>query len=175
MIVITAGHHNNDPGAVSNGFMESDLTKHLREKISNYILSKYKVVKDQDSWTLPQTLSGIKTGEGSVCLDIHFNAGDPKATGTEIFVPANATPDELKVAHAIGFGVSRAIGIPYRGLKHPQDSHRKSLGIFKFSGINMLLEVCFITNKDDLDKYFEHIEDVAKVIADNLMIADDLH
>jgi N-acetylmuramoyl-L-alanine amidase len=175
MIVITAGHHNNDPGAISNGFMESDLTKHLREKISSYISPKYKVVKDQDSWTLSQTTSNIKTGSGSVTFDIHFNAGSPSATGTEIFVPENATPNELKIAHKIGFGVSKAIGIKYRGLKFPQESQRKTLGIFKFIGINMLIEVCFITNKDDLDKYFHSIESVAKLIAEVLMEADDLH
>ena len=33
MIFISAGHHNTDPGAVANGYIERDLTKDARNLI----------------------------------------------------------------------------------------------------------------------------------------------
>ena len=41
---ISAGHHDNDPGAVANGYQENELTKDLRNRILKYGNSKEIIV-----------------------------------------------------------------------------------------------------------------------------------
>ena len=82
---ISAGHHDNDPGAVANGYQENELTKDLRNRILKYGNSK-EIIVDRDSETNREYQNRIKPGAGSVVLDIHFDAGPSRVTGVTAFV-----------------------------------------------------------------------------------------
>ena len=82
---ISAGHHDNDPGAVANGYQENELTKDLRNRILKYGNSK-EIIVDRDSETNREYQNRIKPGAGSVVLDIHFDAGPEKVSGVTAFV-----------------------------------------------------------------------------------------
>lgn len=179
MIYICAGHTNTkgatyDPGAVANGFKESELTAQLRNLICSELTKLGCVFKtDQDNQSLNQTIFSAGTTEKDIVFDIHFNAATPKAGGSETFIPVNFTEREKRIAKEITDTTCRIIGIPNRGVKLESQTRHKRLGMMRPLGTNMLWEVCFITNKDEMMKYMTKINELAEAIALVLKCADE--
>lgn len=159
MIFISAGHNPNgikkDPGAIGNGFHEADLAVEFRNLVVALLLAKkIPVTTDKDDERLGTYLERIKTGKGSVVLEFHFDAAaSPTATGTTVLIGNDA--DRLDKAFAIELVEANAsiLGIKNRGVKTESDSHRGSLGLMREQGTVALLEICFISNPDDLRQY----------------------
>lgn len=168
-IFILAGHTpkgiHPDPGAVANGFREADLTLELRDKIADKLRGKgCKVYEDDDSLRLAEVLADVKSTEKDIVCDIHFNAGPETATGIEVLIPARSTEDERDLARKLCSILSSIMKIRNRGVKSESDGQHKSLGVMRESGINVLIEMCFITNKTDMLAYKTNIEKVADEI-----------
>lgn len=174
-IFITAGHNNQDPGAVGNGLKEADITKRFRNKVISYIdQSKYKVHVDQDNWTLAQTIKENVTGPASACADIHCNSeAKGKATGVEVFIPDDPSILEIKYANFICTDFAKIMGIKNRGIKRPSESQHKTLAILNEQGINMLVELFFISNPKDVKAYLDNEDALAKCFAARMMQMDD--
>jgi N-acetylmuramoyl-L-alanine amidase len=179
MIFISAGHHFNpngaDPGACANNVREADLTRELRDLITQELTRiGAKFITDKDHETLSQYMARIKPGAGSVVCEIHFNAGSEKATGIETLVREGATGTERLCADEINKAGIAACGMYNRGVKSEKDSHRGRLGILHTgAGISVLPEICFITNMDDLIRYRKFKGDLAVRIAALLKKYDD--
>jgi N-acetylmuramoyl-L-alanine amidase len=174
-IYLSAGHHLKDSGAVSNGRKENGETIKLRDAILNFIKPEYKVFTDNDNETLSQYLNRIKPGNGSVVLEIHFDAsGTGKASGTTALHKDNADIMSVRFCKSLTDAASRVLRINNRGAKSEKDSHRGSLAFVHEPGINGLLEICFIDNKEDMARYDTNFMLLAKNIAAVLMAYDDL-
>lgn len=184
MIYISAGHNpkgpNPDPGAIGvNGVREADLTVELRNLISAELDAKgIRHVTDRDNERLADYLKRIEPGTGSVVCEIHFNASvSPAATGVETIVPARADANELALATKLSGIINKHTGLLRRGKNgviSEADSHRGSLALMREQGINVLLEVCYITNRNDLAAYRRGITDIARDVAAALISADAL-
>lgn len=173
-IFLFAGHHNKDTGAVANGYVEAELTKELRDLTLGYLI-KYpnnKIAKDSDHVdlsTLVRAVSKLSKEEDIIC-DIHFNCADsPNATGTEVFIPDRSTDKEREIAKQLCNHISSILGISNRGVKRESESARGRLAIMSPAGSNVLIEVCFISNKNDMDKYESKKEVVASIISSVLI------
>lgn len=167
MNFIIAGHHDKDPGCVANGFKEAELTKELRGLISDCLKEKgVGYILDKDHETIQALLSRIKPGKGSVLLDIHFNASANAATGIEAIVSDNANDDERAMATDLCNAGVRACGFYNRGVKKESQTPRKRLAMLHTpAGIQVLLEVCFMTNREDMIRYQRYKETLAELIA----------
>jgi hypothetical protein len=66
------------------------------------------------------------------------------------------------------------MGIRSRGVKSEKDTARKTLAIMRPAGINLLPEICFISNRSDVSAYQANKDKVAEVIARHLITAEDL-
>ena len=175
-IFVSAGHNLKDPGATGNGLTEAIETRKIREKVISFIPKEYKIVKDEDSWDLSQTMANFETGEGSACLDIHFNAAaNPAATGVEVIHPDNPSADELHFARALSQQLSNIMRIKNRGAKPESETARKRLGMMRENGINLLVEVCFISNPADVLAYLSLFNELCECMAHLLMYMDDKH
>lgn len=182
-IFISAGHVSDpkspkyDPGAISNGQTEASLTKELRDLIIPYLEERgSRVVKDLDAESLGQYISRIKPGTGSVLCDIHFNAGQPTANGVEVLVKDGAENAEIQLGIEICKAANKTCGLKSRGVKSEKQSHRGKLGVLHTkAGISVLVEVCFITNESDLDKYQAGKTELAKAVADLLYKYDAVY
>lgn len=181
MIFNSAGHNKiGDPGACANGHQEADLTIDLRNLINKHLENLgAKFVGDKDNETLGQYLSRIQPGNGSVVYETHFNAATPAATGVEVVIPDRHTTHEYDAAKEIASAISCLTGLSLRGkLKNgvitESETARGKLGLMREEGINLLSEVCFISNKSDLDKYFAAKDAIALRIAQILKKYDDL-
>jgi len=160
---------------VANGFIEADLAMILRNKVS-IILKANNIphIIDNDGEKLGQVINKTKSTEKDVILDIHWNKGVATANGCEVFIPERHTDNERKTAKKILDGVVSVTGLRSRGVKTESQSARKVLGIMRPLGINLLIEVCFVSNMEDMQKYLSNIDTVAKVIAFNLIEAENL-
>lgn len=170
-IFLSAGHSPQsikpDNGASANGYTEADLAINFRELVElelNKLKAKY--ITDSDSERLAEYLERIKTGNGSVVLEFHFDAAaNPKATGTTSIVGVDADRLDMAFAREIVNATSTILGIKNRGVISEAQSHRGRLGLMRENGIVSLLELCFITNKLDLERYFKNKFVLAREIA----------
>ena len=170
-IYVSAGHSNKvgkDRGASGNGFIEGELTVEQRDLIVKELkkLGAKIVVDDNDS-ILAQTIAFFKnkTTKDCILVDLHWNAATPQATGTEVLVPATPTKFETDLATDLSKVIANTLGIKNRGVKTELQSARKSLGWMRLTGENVLIETCFISNKNDMESYQKNKEELAKRIA----------
>jgi N-acetylmuramoyl-L-alanine amidase len=178
MIFLSAGHHSKatkirqDPGAVNkDGVKEGDLTIELRDLVAKQLdLKGVKYVKDSDEETLSAYLQRIQTGTGSVVLEYHFDASDkPTPTGTTGLIEAEADRLDRAFAKELTDSTACVLGIRNRGVMTEAQSHRGRLGLMREEGIICLMEICFITNPDDMKAYHANKHELAKTHADILI------
>lgn len=168
---ISAGHTpfgiKVDPGAVSNGYREADLAVVIRDLVIKELLNLgVKVIQDKDDERLGTYLERIKTGTGSVVLEFHFDAAaSSTATGTTALIEAEADRLDKAFAKEIVDCCATTLGIKNRGVKSEKESHRGSLALMREEGIICLLEVGFITNKQDIQLFQANKERLAFQIA----------
>lgn len=109
-----------------------------------------------------------KCNENSVDLDvsIHFNSGandekgNGKTTGVEVLV-YNTTTSAYKYAERVCASVAK-LGFSNRGVKL-----RTNLAVLKTKNPNMLVECCFVDDKDDINKY--NYKTMAKSIVEGIL------
>lgn len=170
-----AGHNNNDPGADGvNGRLEANETMQFRNILTAKIRPQYKVIEDKDPESLQQMYNRLKPGNGSVCVEWHFNKFNGTATGTEAFVDSDATALSRKMASEIVACISATLSITNRGVKDPSESKRGRLLMPRMRGTTCLVELCFIDNPKDMAAYDANRELLAERIARILEHYDDL-
>lgn len=178
MIFLSAGHGgpktNYDPGAPGvNGRWEATETQKARNRISEIIRTKYNlsVINDLDTETRSEYFNRIKTGSGSVVCELHFNAGPPDATGTEMLVEVDADRLDKLAALKMAQATGSILGINLRsgGVKSEADTRHKRLGLMREEGIVILAEICFISNASDMQKYDENFEKLCQAYAELLV------
>lgn len=177
-IFISAGHSNvakdvfgrpRDRGAAGNGFIEGVEAAKIRTRVVEILRQKYnvKAIVDPDDSILSQTLAFFRNLTTNKCIvvDIHFNAAGSTATGTETLVDSNPTQFELDLAFILSKIAHSRLGIPRRGnfkkrlgVKSEAESHHGRLGWMRLTGKNALIEVCFISNKNDMVSYEKNFE-----------------
>lgn len=177
-LFLSAGHavkaSGKDPGATGNGYWEGDLAYEF-VSLLNEELSKLniKAVVDNKNNILSNTLQVIKflSPDNWLLIEFHFNAGQPTATGVEVVVPNVPSVTERKIAGSIANIISSRLGIKLRGnngVITEDMTARKTLGWMRPTGENILVELCFISNKKDIDSYNKNKTLLAKDIADYL-------
>ena len=191
-LIISSGHTNvtsMDRGASSadGKYVEGVLTVDAKNILVKHIknaavregidISKFLLV-DRDDTALAATMAFLKgrTKETDILIDIHFNAGPATAKGTEVLIPAKYTKMELEVADRISDIFGNVLGTPERGaklhtdgVKDETDSNRGSLGWMRLPGINILIEVEFLSNPTAMKVYDEKKEKCWKLTADYLV------
>jgi N-acetylmuramoyl-L-alanine amidase len=157
-----------DPGACANGVTEADLAKELRDlTVAHFPKGEVKIDDDRDS--LKVVIQKLKSVDSDIICDIHFNAAAAvSATGVEVITPFRATDKELKLAKEISTKFAKIMAIKNRGVKDETQTARKRLGIMQPKGINILIEVCFITNPKDLAAYQTNKEALALSLYNSL-------
>lgn len=170
MIFISAGHNPKglrpDPGASGNGYNEADLAV-IQRDLTKLELDKLGVAykSDSDEERLADYLRRIETGSGSVVLEYHFDAYNGIASGATCLVGDDADRLDLAFAKELVDVTASILGIPNRGVKKEGESHRGRLGLMREQGTVALLELCFIDNKGDVDKWLSKKEILAKEFA----------
>jgi len=167
-IVLSSGHTNvkgKDMGASSkdNKYVEGAMTVLDKNILNNKLKEfgvKVPVLIDRDDTALAETMSFLKgrTKENDILIDIHYNASDNvTAKGTEVLIPQDHNSTELEIADKISDIIGSVLGTRERGneggkdgVKTEADSARKRLGWMRMTGINILIELEFLSNPDTM-------------------------
>ena len=171
-IFISAGHSNvskRDTGAVGiNGVKEGDLTVELRKLVvDELLLLNQNVIVDPDSFVTKETVVLIKSSltARDIAVDIHFNAYSELVRGTEVLVPFKSSAFEKELAKNLVDSISACLCTRNRGVKTEANSFLGRLLFMTPNCENILIEVCFITNKFDMLAYLMKKHYIAKIIA----------
>ena len=173
-IYLCAGHRGGSTGANYNGIKEAEETIWLRDSIATLLRKRGVLVDtDNDSASLSQVVQFINVGckPTDICVDLHFNAvGNPTANGTECFKPFNHSDTEIELAEDLLYATCMTLGTKNRGVKREGEGTHQRLAMLSDVMCNsVLLEVCFISNLNDSVKYKEKREELAIIIAEQLL------
>ena len=167
-IVITAGHSNNDPGAVNGSFNEAVHVTKVRNALAHILREAgYTVLTDgvgDINEPLPAAIKLVKSAD--IALELHCNAvANKTATGVETI----ALPKHKNLAQDISAAVAKVYGFKLRGENgwiDQSQSHRGKLGYVSAGG--MILELGFLSNDADMkvmqDNYWKAARAIAEVI-----------
>lgn len=174
-VLLISGHGGNpyDCGAVGNGYKEADLTRELVNLIAQN-LKKYATVEvyDQDRNAFQDVKNGkFKVNTYNYALEIHFNAFNGKAHGSECYVTNKEKG--ISVEQAIMKRMKRYFTLRdndsvFDGVKREDFAVIKTLKNKNISGA--LLEVCFIDNEKDMIVYQSSKRDIAKDIVEGIVV-----
>jgi N-acetylmuramoyl-L-alanine amidase len=164
-ILLISGHGAGDCGAVGNGYKEADLTRELVNLIAPKLRQYASVdIYDQKRNAFKDVRNGtFKVGQYDYALEIHYNAFNGTAKGTEIYVTS------LEKGTGVENAIMKHLGSLYavRGVKVKNYSVIYKI---KRSGISSaLLEVCFIDNKEDMQTYAKSKDKIASLIVDGIV------
>lgn len=173
MIFILAGHHQNDPGAISpqDGTKESELTRELMEMVTeriNQLALEIGTWNDDHADPLNRVIAKIseKITDNDIVCDLHFNSfHTDKATGFEVIVSNNAGNKSKAIAVDMCDVLPKVMGIANRGVKTEAQTARGRLAVVNLKGAAVLVEVCFISNPTDLERYRDNKHWVADELA----------
>jgi len=165
-IVITAGHSNNDSGAVNGSFHEAVHVTKVRNALAHILREAgYTVLTDgvgDINEPLPAAIKLVKGAD--IALELHCNAAANKtATGVETI----ALPKHKNLAQDISAAVAKVYGFKLRGEKgwiDQSQSHRGKLGYVSAGG--MILELGFLSNDADMKVMENNFWKAARAIAE---------
>lgn len=165
-LFISAGHSASDPGAVGNGYSEADIVLELRDYLAEALRARgVEFSKDgKRGENLPLSRAWPMAGEHDIAIELHCNAfSRPTATGVETL----SQPHNMELGLSICKAISDTLGIVNRGAKGEGSGQHSRLA-FVSSGGGIIVELFFISNLDDLDKYQRWKLQLAEVLADLL-------
>lgn len=165
-IILDAGHHLGDPGAVHNGNTEFELMRNFRRKLAARLAKRgHTFIEDKDHETNRQFQNRIRPllETGDITLSFHMNSSATgKASGTEAFISRHAGRDSKAAAKEIVDGLSNIMNIRNRGVKVESQSQHSRLGILNMKGSAVLIEFGFI--QTDLKVFLEKEEEILDLI-----------
>lgn len=141
VIVVDPGHGGKDPGAISNGVCEKDLTLTISQALAQSIEKlggKAILTRSDDSFVdLNERVAIAKRAKAHLFVSVHINAaGNNTATGVET---CYSNPDSKQLAELIAGELSECLCEKNRG------AHKRSLRVTKNSIPSVLAEVGFIS------------------------------
>lgn len=185
-IILSAGHSTKkgeDRGAFGNNFVEAEENANIRKRVYEILKTKYntEAIIDGDETVLRSSMNFFtnlirsrKYKENEViAIEIHFNASpNPTANGTETVIPEVHTKFECELANEISRAVAGILNTRLRGTVDglagvitEASSRAKRLGWMRIPAENVLLETCFISNKQEMDNYVKNFESICQTLA----------
>lgn len=182
-ICLDPGHGGNDSGATAFGAKESDLTlkiaQYCKEELSKYDVNVVMTrttdtrLSEEAAMDLKNRVEVAKKAGASYFISIHINSAQNSAAhGAEVYYPntsgnKNLSSNGQNLAKAIQSQLA-ALGLYDRGIKirnytdgttssNPNSSDQDYYGVIRYAKqaniTGLIVEHCFISNKDEFDKY----------------------
>ncbi|MDQ4119912.1 MAG: N-acetylmuramoyl-L-alanine amidase [Acidobacteriota bacterium] len=169
-ILISAGHSTvppKDPGAVSGKYVEAQLALRMRDMVADRLRAKgFTVIEDgADGVSEPLRKAIALCPQADTRVEFHFNAGPPTATGVEVL----SLPKYKALSQKIAGAVAQATGQKLRGdkgWKNQDSGQHHRLGFCMAGGV--IVELAFISNAADMQRYLQAETAVADRIAEAL-------
>ena len=170
-VFLIAGHDTaTDPGAPGvDGYLEAELALKQRNRIAAILRARGATVfTEPDEAGLNATINWLNTNatHDDLVVDLHFNAAGPTATGTEVYRHWDCSEYWENQCRILSVEIAASLGIVNRGQKSEKLTRHTLLGILHTNGgREVLIETCFITNREDVQKYLQHMAACDEAIA----------
>lgn len=182
-ICLDPGHGGSDSGANAFGTKESDLTlkiaQYCKEELAKYDVNVVMTrttdtrLSEEAALDLKNRVEVAKKAGASYFISIHINsAANSAAKGAEVYYPntsgnKNLSSNGQNLAKAIQSQLA-SLGLYDRGIKirnytdgttssNPNSSDQDYYGVIRYAKqaniTGLIVEHCFISNKDEFDKY----------------------
>lgn len=158
-LFVVAGHGGGDPGAYGNGYNEAERVRALAAEMKRQAGDQMTLGDTSIDWYSSEKFDTL-ANPGCPVLELHMDSS-AGARGGHVEIKQGYKPDQYDNAladyiHAVFPG--RSDKIRYR-------SDLYNCNVCARRGINYrLLEVCFITSKDDMAYFNAHIPEIASGI-----------
>ena len=166
--VVTAGHSNTDPGAVANGHKEAEIACDMRNMIAKKLRELGHSVITDGTGAVNQPLKvAISLAKQGRAIEIHCNAAsNPAATGVECIGLSKDKGLCQRLSNAIATTTKDNVRGD-NGWIDQSKSARGKLGFVEAGGV--IVELFFLSNKEDLERYEQVKWLVASAIAGELV------
>lgn len=182
-ICLDPGHGGSDSGATAFGAKESNLTlkiaQYCKEELAKYDVNVVMTrttdtrLSEEAAMDLKNRVEVAKKAGASYFISIHINSAQNSAAhGAEVYYPntsgnKNLSTNGQNLAKAIQKQLT-ALGLYDRGIKirnytdgttssNPNSSDQDYYGVIRYAKqaniTGLIVEHCFISNKDEFDKY----------------------
>lgn len=142
---ISAGHSFDDTGATYGSVKEAEVNMKVRDEVKELLPDAIYV---PDNLTLRESIDWVnsRASEDDLAIEIHQNANNNASIrGTETYYD-----NEYDLGEIVARNVSKALGIPNRGVKHDSESRAGSLGWIRLTKCSSaLVECCYLSNELD--------------------------
>tara|TARA_R110002124_G_scaffold271167_2_gene439965 strand:+ start:446 stop:985 length:540 start_codon:yes stop_codon:yes gene_type:complete len=174
-LIITAGHNGAGTGASSLFIDEGKETIVLRDLLTIYLRNYGVTVKnDTDTESTSKVISWVNQlfTPNDILIEIHFNSFSSwKPSGTESFVQSKHNSTEYQLAQSLCSVTSKVLNINNRGVKSPALSQHSTIGILDKTKVNAVLyEVCFLSNKNDAERYQEKKKELVHELSQAILL-----
>ena len=167
-LFIIAGHGAGDSGAVGYGYTEAERVRALARRIVAYGGSNVTLGDTSRNWYADKGIRSLNIPKSYQILELHMDSGVATAKGGHVIIKEGYSPDQYDTALANFIGSF----FPGRANKVVGRAHLANVNRAATKGYSYrLLENGFITNKTDLTKFNEKIDDLARGILKSFGIA----
>lgn len=160
-LFLIAGHGAGDSGAVGYGFTEAERVRMLASRIVAYGGSNVTLGDTSRNWYADRGITSLNISKDWQILELHMDSGSASAKGGHVIIKQGYNPDQYDkaLANFIGsFFPGRANTIV--GRAHLANVNRAAAKGYSYR----LLENGFISNHDDLTKFNNQIDELARGI-----------
>ena len=160
-LFLIAGHGAGDSGAVGYGYTEAERVRALARRIAAYGGSNVTLGDTSRNWYADKGISSLKISKDWQILELHMDSGVSTAKGGHVIIKEGYNPDAYDTALAnfiVTFFPGRANKVV--GRAHLANVNRAAAKGYSYR----LLENGFISNKTDLTKFNNQIDDLARGI-----------
>lgn len=167
-LFISAGHSDADPGAHGNGLNEADIVLAFRDRLADYLGNRITVMRDGNpGQNLTLTAAVKKAAAHDIAVEFHCNAfSDPAATGVETL----SGNGNRSLGKTLCNAIANVTGIANRGEKGEGSGQHSRLA-FVSDGGGIIVELFFITNPDDVQRYMSHLDECVAAVGQVLIAA----
>lgn len=160
-LFVIAGHGAGDSGATAYGYTEAERVRALAQRIKALGGASVTLGDASRNWYADNGISNLNISRDHCIIELHMDSAAASARGGHVIIKSGFSADNYDKALADfigGFFPGRSQMIVGRSdLANPKRAAAK--------GYNYrLLEVCFITNKQDLDKFNANLDAIAEGI-----------
>lgn len=169
-IGLITGHGQGDSGAIGNGYQEQALVREIVPNIKNELSNVANVFVFDSNLNAYNNIAKVKewvrANNINYVLEVHLNSGGtPYGTGTEIFVTTSEkySTVEQKIVNNLAtlYPPARSGGV--KVMNWAVIKNIKSIGVSC-----ALVEVFFINNPNEVNRYLSNKQQTAKLIADGI-------
>lgn len=171
-ILLISGHGAGDVGACGNGYKEANLTREVVNILAPKLRQYAQVdVYNQNRNAFYDCQNGtFKIGKYDYVLEVHFNAFNGKAYGSECYVTTREnciTVEQAIMKNMKKFFTLRDNDSIFDGVKRTNFLVINTVKSMGMSGA--LLETCFIDNKNDMTIYQKNKDSICQAICDGIV------